>query len=186
MTFFEKRNGIRLEYRQQHGFTLIELMVVVVIIGILAAIAYPSYTRYMTQTRRSDAQIALTQMAGMQEKFFSDCNHYATILYGTTSPTNQRACGTSTASPPYSDGKLAYNNSTNTTVTSPDGHYVISLTTSTTSCPITSCYELIADPNATGASGRQAGNGKLKINSVGIKLWDKANNGTYSAKWTDK
>lgn len=168
---------------RSQGVTLIELMITVVIVGVLAAIAYPSYTKYMQQTKRSDAQVALTQMANMQEKFFSDCNHYATVLYGTS---NQRACGTSTASPAYSDGKLASNSSTSTTITSPDGHYVISLTASTVGCPITSCYELIADPGATGASGKQAGNGKLKIDSVGTKLWDKANNGAYSAKWTDK
>src|SRR3990167_5713766 len=107
---------LHMETSRPQGFTLIELMITVVIIGILAAIAYPGYTKYMQQTKRSDAQIALTQMANTQEKFFSDCNHYATILYGTTSPTNQRACGTSAASPAYSDGKLAYNNSTNTTI----------------------------------------------------------------------
>src|SRR3989304_10051200 len=70
-----------------YGFTLIELMIVVVIVGILAAIAYPSYNRYSTQTRRSDGKIALTQAASLQEKFFSDCNWYATTPNGT------RACG---------------------------------------------------------------------------------------------
>ena len=75
-----------------HGFTLIELMVTVVIIGILAAIAYPSYQNYTKQTRRSDAQIALTQAANQQEKFFTECNWYAKTLHGIS-----RACGATSA-----------------------------------------------------------------------------------------
>ncbi|MDO8703486.1 MAG: type IV pilin protein [Sulfuricaulis sp.] len=168
------------------GFTLIELMVTVVIIGILASIAYPSYTKYMSQTRRSDAQIALSQAANQQERFFTNCNHYAQNLYGASPPT----CATNAA---LSDGSLALNNSASTTVLSPGGYYVLTLTAPTLSggvpggtCPITSCYELIADPNAAGASGRQANDGKFKINSTGIKTWDKKNDGSYSAKWTDK
>src|SRR5258708_4754306 len=41
------------------GFTMVELMIVMVVIGVLAAIAYPSYTKFMVQTRRSDAESAL-------------------------------------------------------------------------------------------------------------------------------
>src|SRR5688572_1456848 len=70
------------------GFTLIELMIVVALIGILATIAYPSYNNYGIQTRRSDAQVALTRIAAQQEKFRSDCGFYATTLNG------GRACGT--------------------------------------------------------------------------------------------
>lgn len=62
------------------GFTLIELMIVVVIIGVLAAIAYPSYQNYVRQTRRSDAQIALMKVATQQERFFTECNRYATSI----------------------------------------------------------------------------------------------------------
>ncbi len=46
---------------RNRGFTLIEVMIVVVIIGVLVSIAYPSYQRHMIQTRRSDAQSALLQ-----------------------------------------------------------------------------------------------------------------------------
>jgi len=46
------------------GFTLIELMIVIAIIGILSAIAYPSYGEYVRKTRRSDAQLAL--LSGVQ------------------------------------------------------------------------------------------------------------------------
>ena len=62
------------------GFTLIELMITVIIVGILAAIAYPSYTQYVAQTRRSDATINLTRIAALQERFFTECGRYAGTL----------------------------------------------------------------------------------------------------------
>ncbi|TVT35889.1 MAG: prepilin-type N-terminal cleavage/methylation domain-containing protein [Marinobacter vinifirmus] len=54
------------------GFTLIELMIVVAIIGILAAIAFPSYQNYVTKTRRADAQAALTGFATAMERYYTD------------------------------------------------------------------------------------------------------------------
>jgi type IV pilus assembly protein PilE len=59
------------------GFTLIELMIVVAIVGILAAIAYPIYTRYIMQSRRADAKTALLDLAARQERYFSINNTYA-------------------------------------------------------------------------------------------------------------
>ena len=53
-------------YRQQ-GFTLIELMIVVAIIGVLAAIAYPSYQRYVIKTKRTDMMTELQNIASQIE-----------------------------------------------------------------------------------------------------------------------
>lgn len=58
------------------GFTLIELMITIVIIGILAAIAYPSYLDQLRKTRRSDAHAALLNMAAHMEHYFTEKNTY--------------------------------------------------------------------------------------------------------------
>ena len=62
------------------GFTLIELMIVVAIIGILAAIAFPAYTAQMNKARRSDATTALIGLQQAQEKLRSNCNVYGQDL----------------------------------------------------------------------------------------------------------
>jgi type IV pilus assembly protein PilE len=53
------------------GFTLIEVMVVVAIIGILAAVAYPSYLQSVTKTRRTAAQGCMLEMAQFMERFYT-------------------------------------------------------------------------------------------------------------------
>ncbi len=57
--------------KQQHGFTLLELMIVVAIVGIIAAIAYPSYQRQLQDTRRADCSGALVGLGNAMERFYS-------------------------------------------------------------------------------------------------------------------
>ncbi len=59
------------------GFTLIELMIVVAIIGILAGIAYPSYQSYVVKSRRTSAQVHLMDIAQMQQRYLLDARSYA-------------------------------------------------------------------------------------------------------------
>ena len=71
------------------GFTLVELMIVLAIIGILASVAMPSYQQYMYKARRADAQDALTTMAAAQQRYYSN-NQYVytddeTLIGGTLS-----------------------------------------------------------------------------------------------------
>ena len=54
---------------KQNGFTLIELMVVIAIVGILASIAYPSYTSYIIKGNRSAAQAQMLDIANRQQQF---------------------------------------------------------------------------------------------------------------------
>lgn len=71
------------------GFSLIELMVTVAIIGILAAIAYPAYTQYVVRSNRSTAQGHLLDIAQQQQQYLIDNRAYAGAvadLNGMTTP----------------------------------------------------------------------------------------------------
>lgn len=90
----------------QRGVTLIELMIVVVVVALLAVIVYPNYREFVMRARRSEAHIALTQVAAAQEKFFSFCSTYTLNLDPGKMIPNEANCNAAgTASTRDSDEK---------------------------------------------------------------------------------
>lgn len=126
------------------GFSLIELMIVVVIAGILAAVAMPSYNNYIVRSSRAAAQTELLELASMQEKIFLNSNAY------TASVTNA-----------YNGTADATKGLGRTTGNTPDGKYRLSITTAGQT------YTLTATPVA----GRQVGDGCITIQENGLRQW---------------
>lgn len=65
------------------GFTMVEIIISVLIIGILAAIAVPSYTSHLRKSRRSDAQIAVLDLASKMDQYYTENNTYSTATLTT-------------------------------------------------------------------------------------------------------
>ncbi|MEX2494912.1 MAG: type IV pilin protein [Woeseia sp.] len=70
------------------GVTMIELMIVVVIVSILAAVAYPNYRQYVERSKRNEAKAALLQIATNQERFYLNNNAYTTNMTSLGFPVN--------------------------------------------------------------------------------------------------
>lgn len=112
-------------YTHSRGFTLVEMLVVVVIAGILASIAYPTYREHVMSTRRAAAQTTLADAATRQEQFYLDNRSYAGAI------TTQLNMST------LSDG----------------GFYSLAVFNAT-DCPIATCYEMRAIPQGTQSSDK--------------------------------
>lgn len=67
-------------HKLQQGFTLIELMIVVVIIGILASIALPAYDNYVRRGKRGEGMSAVHTVLEAQERYYSDHRRYTATL----------------------------------------------------------------------------------------------------------
>jgi type IV pilus assembly protein PilE len=135
--------------RRSNGFTLIELMIVVAIVGILAMVAYPSYDSSIKKTRRADAQGALQGLAQAMERHFTSNNTY---LGAATGGGNTGAPGIFPSESPL-DGSTKFYNLT------------ISAATATT-------FTLRAAPK-----GGQAGDGNMELDNTGAKRWDSGDDG---------
>lgn len=133
--------------KRQQGFTLVELMIVVVIIGILAAIAVPSYQSYTVRSAREAAKTELLKLASLQEKIYLNSNAYTTKL---TTDYN----GTKTGGLGLTNGQTQ------------DGRYTIQLVPDGQDAQY---FTLTATP-VSGSS--QEGDGDISISSNGQRLWN--------------
>lgn len=112
-------NVIAKSGRRCWGFSLIELMIVLVILSIIAGIAYPSYQDQVRKSRRASAKSALMDASARQEQFFLDGKSYTTTVIA---------------------GGL------NMQATTEGGYYTISVDAPDAACPINRCYSLTATP----------------------------------------
>lgn len=133
----------------QKGFSLVELMIVVVIIGVISAIAIPSYTQHVKKTRRVEAQAALLELANAIERHRLRTGTYLGVASNKTEGT-PRVFQTQV---PFEAG------ATKT--------YDLRITFGTTS------YTAFAIPVA---AGPQKDDGRLCLDHFGERLWNKGNN----------
>jgi len=125
------------------GITLIELLIVIVIVGILAAIAIPSYTGYMVRARRADAKTALEQVRAAQEMWRAERGAYATDGGGVTAEVRLQNTMGAPAPHPARVGDYSW-------------AFTVKTVTAFTA-------------RATPQTGRQAADGWLEINHLGAK-----------------
>mgnify|MGYP003392402640 CR=1 FL=1 len=94
---------------KEKGFTLVELMIVVAIVGILAGIAYPSYQGSVMKSRRADAQGALLGFANAMERYFTEGNTYLGAAGTDATPLDTGSPRIYSATSPVGGGTAYYN-----------------------------------------------------------------------------
>jgi type IV pilus assembly protein PilE len=68
--------------KRTRGFTLIEMMVALAVLAVLGALAYPQYMRYLTKTRRIEAQVAMIEALQVEERYYTQHNTYIAFSSG--------------------------------------------------------------------------------------------------------
>lgn len=76
---------------RSRGFSLLELMIGIVVVGILVSIAYPAYREQVNSARRADGKAALMTLANRMERYYSEQNTYANATVGTGNATTDIA-----------------------------------------------------------------------------------------------
>jgi type IV pilus assembly protein PilE len=132
------------------GFTLTEVMTVVVIIGLLAAVAFPSYQNHVRKAKRAEGKAALLKAAQYQERNLTANNTYL------DSANLAVAFGLANGAVIYSAENPG----------DASGAYRITVDAPTAGCPIASCFSLTAAPNG-GHTDPDCGN--LTLNSAGVR-----------------
>ena len=134
------------------GFTLVELMIVIVVISLLAMVAVPSYNKSVAKARRADAQASLANLAGAMERFFTDKGTYVGAAGSSGTPATTGAPWIYHTQSPV-DGNVKFYNLTIEVATA--GSYTLRAT------PI----------------GGHVGDGYLELLSTGVERWDRNNDG---------
>ena len=112
----------------QRGFTLIELMITVAVVGILAAIAYPSYQEFVAKSKRAGGKAVLAMGQQWMERFYTENFSYKTVRGSTTETASTRFPSSLAQSPPPGDGVAVYNIVLTPDATDANNRFVLVLT----------------------------------------------------------
>ncbi|GAB3052002.1 type IV pilin protein [Acinetobacter apis] len=134
---------------KDQGFTLIEMLVVIGIIGVLVGIAYPSYANYMVSANREDVKVELTQIASKLTSYQQVNHSFSGASLNSNGQITSVATGNNRSNYPRQGTPL----------------YTIELAVTTATS-----YTLTATPIAR---GRQDGDGVVCLDNLGQKFWQK-------------